>query len=64
MIKRILTSIVLIAAIIFTINTKAKDVHSTGQITFVQCILEDGKVQSCTDITDGKILDTSKVVIK
>lgn len=55
---KLITAIIIVASIAINISNKT---IASDNIQYVQCIVIDNKVQSCTDITDGKLVDTAKV---
>lgn len=42
-------------------GNSATDHTSTEDIKYVQCVVVKDIVQSCTDITSGRLIDTAKV---
>lgn len=59
--KNIITTGILIIALIFTCFQYSKAVESNitkADVRYVQCTIVKDSIKSCTDITDGKLLDT------
>lgn len=52
-----------IALIAGLTNLKAEE-SKNNDITFVQCVVVDNEVKSCTDITDGTMFNIKEVTNK
>lgn len=56
---------ILFAAVVFVgsllIATKSTDNDEPKKISYIQCVVVDGKIHDCTDITDFKILKTESI---
>jgi|GEM_PF-3110128 len=58
--KKIVIALIIVIGSVLFFAHNSKHTESKG-ISYIQCVVVDGKIHDCTDITDFKILKTESM---
>ncbi|MBS6436601.1 hypothetical protein [Pantoea sp.] len=58
--KKIVIALIIVIGSVLFLEQNSKQTEPKG-ISYIQCVVVDGKIHDCTDITDFKILKTESM---